>query len=133
MRKRAICLVLFLSCLLAGCSSAPVAATPEQARETPAQYSSPEPTPLAPLDEIDPAEYEERLNIRWVDTPDSSAFSSIGYCSDYSLLFVVFRTTGMYVYYDVPSSVWDRMLAADSRGKFFHSDIKGNYDYLRLS
>ena len=132
MRKRTVCLVLLLSCLLAGCSSTPVATTPEQARETSADYSSPEPTPLAPLDEIAPADYEDRLNISWVDTPDSSAFSSIGYCSDYSLLFLVFRTTGMYVYYDVPIGVWEQMQEAESKGRFFHAEIKEKYKYERI-
>jgi hypothetical protein len=35
----------------------------------------------------------------------------------------------VFVYYDVPREVWNGLLAAGSKGKYFHYTIKGNYTF----
>lgn len=63
-----------------------------------------------------------------VSTPDSSAFTEIGYIRSEETLVVTFRNTGYsYAYYGVPVSVWNKFRSADSKGSYYNSDIKGNY------
>lgn len=78
-------------------------------------------------------EYEDDHIPDWVLTPESSAFSRIGYDKSSNLLYLDFRTTGLYVYFDVPPSVWGNMQEAESKGRFFHAEIKDNYEYSRLN
>lgn len=71
--------------------------------------------------------YEEEL-----DTPDSSAFFSIGYHPYGKKLWVVFRNTGnAYYYYDVPYEVWYDFKNADSKGSYFQECIRDYYEYER--
>lgn len=119
------------------------------------QLFAPEPTPTAPPVETihftppDPTPYnidtqrerdeqEEPNEDEWIPefdfimTPDSTAFSRIGYCEELWELMLTFRTTGDYVYHDIPPEVWEGLVAAESRGEYFQRNIKGNYDYERL-
>ncbi len=66
-----------------------------------------------------------------VETPESTAFEEISYYHFQNTLFVVFRTSGAYIYYDVEPEVWDQFKRADSKGGFFNEVIKGNYEYDR--
>ena len=65
----------------------------------------------------------------YYSTPDSSAFSSVGYNYDYEVLIVEFRTSGTYVYYDVPEDVWEEFLDASSLGGYYNDYIKHDYDW----
>ena len=47
-------------------------------------------------------------------------------------MYIVFNTGWMYVYYEVPPTLYDQFMDAPSKGKFFHQNIKGKYDYDRL-
>lgn len=62
-----------------------------------------------------------------IETPDSSAFSEIGYDEDEMLLVVVFRSSGPYLYYSVPEDIWDGLYNADSKGGYFNQYIKNEY------
>lgn len=71
--------------------------------------------------------YEEEIM-----TPDSTAFTSIGYHPFSKTLWVVFRNTGDgYHYYDVPAEVWYHLKTADSKGSFFQEEIRDQYEYDR--
>lgn len=64
---------------------------------------------------------------------ESSSIDAVGYDPDSRRLFVRFLGSGhAYVYYDVSQSVFDGLLAADSKGRFLNSEIKGAFDYRRL-
>lgn len=94
----------------------------EAAKEASIQLS-----PSSPL----PVENREPTAVM-VDTPNSSAFSAVGY-SD-GTLFVKFRDNGyVYSYEDVPQSVYNEMWAADSMGGYYNKEIKGYYECHRLS
>jgi hypothetical protein len=74
-----------------------------------------------------------RHDYDWVSTDDSTCFSEIGYDYSKERLAVTFRDSGKtYVYHDVPESVWDDLYAADSRGGFYNSYIKGQYVSERI-
>lgn len=48
------------------------------------------------------------------------------------VLTVEFRQGGKYEYYDVPKSVYEGMINAQSAGKFFHIMIKDIYNYKKV-
>jgi plasmid stabilization system protein ParE len=45
---------------------------------------------------------------------------------------VVFRTGDKYRYKNVPRSVYDGLMSADSHGQYMHKKVLGRYDYERL-
>lgn len=70
----------------------------------------------------------------------SSNLYSVGYDSKSKVLQIKFRGAekngtggGTYEYYDVQPSVFKRLLAAKSKGKFLHKNIKFYFDYKRIS
>jgi len=58
---------------------------------------------------------------------ESSNIASIGW--ENMELYITFNFGATYVYYDVPEEVFEEMLDAPSKGKYFHANIKGKYDY----
>lgn len=58
---------------------------------------------------------------------DSSNIAAIGWADNE--LYIEFNSGSTYVYADVPESTFERMMDADSQGKFFHANIRGQYDY----
>ena len=63
----------------------------------------------------------------------SSNIASIGYDPDNQVLEIEFLSGAVYQYYDVPQSVYDGLMAADSHGKFLDvyilksaSNLNGN-------
>lgn len=54
----------------------------------------------------------------------SSNIASIGYDPDSETLEIEFLNTGIYQYYNVPSFMYERLMEADSAGKFFNAEIK---------
>ena len=63
---------------------------------------------------------------------ESSSVDAIGYDPGTHRLYIRFVGRRGYVYYDVDQSVFDALLAADSKGRFVNSEIKGAYSYRRL-
>jgi hypothetical protein len=66
-------------------------------------------------------------------TPDSTAIAWAGYCatSDRQMLLVAFTSDPgkRYVFEGVPAEVWAAFKSADSKGKFYHANIKGRYRF----
>lgn len=60
----------------------------------------------------------------------SSNISSVGYEND--TLEIHFHSGGIYQFQDVPRSVYEGLLAAPSKGKYFHKHIKDRYQSIRL-
>ena len=61
------------------------------------------------------------------DYVDSSMITSFGYDVDTSTLEIEFKSNGtVWQYFDVPESIYYEMKSG-SCGKFFHSNIKGQY------
>lgn len=64
---------------------------------------------------------------------DSSNIEAIGYDPDRQELHVRFLKSGAtYVYYNVEEWVYNEFMAADSKGKYYNTNIKGHYDYGKL-
>ncbi len=67
-----------------------------------------------------------------ISTPDSTAFSQIGYNVKDEILLVTFRNSGKtYLYLDFPSSEWGLFKKADSLGGYYNKYIKGNYTCIK--
>lgn len=64
---------------------------------------------------------------------NSSNIDSIGYDEDKMVLEIAFKGGGIYRYYNVPEIVHIGLMEAPSHGKYFHSEIKGEYTYERIN
>ncbi len=60
----------------------------------------------------------------------SSNLESVGY--EYDTLYIRFNKGGLYAYYNVPVDVYNALLQAPSKGKFFHVYIKNIYRYRKI-
>jgi hypothetical protein len=64
---------------------------------------------------------------------DSDAMTSVGYDATSRTLEIQFKNGGaIRQYYDVPAEVFDDMMAADSQGDFFNTEINGKYSEKRI-
>lgn len=64
-----------------------------------------------------------------INTDKSSNIKSISH--DGENLTVIFRSGGVYIYEGVSEEVFNRFCEAESFGKFFLKEIKGNYPYKK--
>ena len=62
----------------------------------------------------------------------SSNILSIGYDASTETLEIEFQTGAVYQYYNVPSSVFETLMAAPSKGQFFASQIRNSYPFARV-
>ena len=58
---------------------------------------------------------------------ESSMIRSIGHDADNATLELEFNSGAIWQYYDFPESIWYAFEGADSKGKFFHQEIKNQY------
>jgi hypothetical protein len=63
---------------------------------------------------------------------DSTAISQIDYDPERAKLFVRFMSGERYVYVGVPGDVHRSFVEADSKGRFFQSQIRDRYPFNRL-
>ncbi len=62
----------------------------------------------------------------------SSDILSVGYDAETQALEIEFTRGAVYQYSGVPQEVYDGILSADSKGKYFHANIKNIYSFLKL-
>ena len=62
----------------------------------------------------------------------SKDIASIGYDSSSAILEIEFNSGGVYDYFDVPQFIHDELMAAESKGKYFHANIKNSYSTSRV-
>jgi len=58
---------------------------------------------------------------------ESKMIASIGYDFESSVLEIEFNSGAVWQYYDFPESIWYEFENSDSKGKFFHREIKNHY------
>lgn len=68
----------------------------------------------------------------WIATPQSSNVAGFDYVQEKQVLTVEFKSGARYNYFDVPSSIFEGMKAAPSKGQFHAQNIKGSYRYARV-
>ena len=64
---------------------------------------------------------------------DSEMLVAAGYDQNSHSLMAVFRTGETYRYKNVPSFVYERLMSAESKGKFMHKYILNRFDYERVA
>jgi KTSC domain len=64
---------------------------------------------------------------------ESEMLVAAGYDEKSHSLLAVFRTGETYRYKNVPSFVYERLMTADSKGKFMHKYILNRFDYERVA
>jgi lysyl-tRNA synthetase class 2 len=63
---------------------------------------------------------------------ESQAIRDIAYDPERAKLFVQFADGDRYVYVGVPGEVHRSFLDAESKGRFFHAEIRDQYPYNKL-
>ena len=63
---------------------------------------------------------------------DSTSLKSVGYDTSARTLEVEFHHGAVYVYLDVPQDVFEELKAAESKGRFFNSNIRSVYTHEKL-
>lgn len=62
----------------------------------------------------------------------SSNIRSFGYDTDNQILEIEFNSGAVYQYANVPNGEYEGLLNADSKGKYFHANIKNRYSFVKL-
>jgi hypothetical protein len=62
----------------------------------------------------------------------SSNLSSVGYDGDKAILEIQFKNGRIYRYFNVPQNIYDSLMSAGSKGKYFHWHIRRSYRYSRV-
>jgi hypothetical protein len=60
----------------------------------------------------------------------SSDLESVGWEAE--TLEIKFKSGGIYQYSNVPKHIFNALLTAPSKGKYFHQFIKNRYSFIRL-
>jgi len=70
-----------------------------------------------------------------ITTPitDSSQITEIAYDPSEQILVITFKKKGTkYAYTNVPAHIHDELIKAESKGKYFHQNIRGKFEYGRI-
>ena len=67
-----------------------------------------------------------------VATVESTTLATVGYDQAHQLLQLEFRSRAVYQYFSVPSTVYESLLDAPSKGRYFNETIRGRYPYRQI-
>lgn len=68
----------------------------------------------------------------WIANVDSTMIRALAYNPKNAKLFIQFSNGIVFMYDDVPISEFEDFSLAESVGKYFHSDFKGEYEGSKL-
>lgn len=66
------------------------------------------------------------------ESVESSNLASVGYDANNNVLEVEFKHGGVYQYTDVPQSVYEELMNAESHGKYFAANIRNDYEFQKI-
>ncbi len=67
-----------------------------------------------------------------METVESSLIKEVSYDPDTQVLTIVFATTDeVYEYSDVPEEIYEALMAAESKGKYFVNNIKDVFSFVK--
>ena len=67
-----------------------------------------------------------------VATVESTTLATIGYDENLKRLQLEFCSRAVYLYFDVPAAVFEALLDAPSKGRYFNGAIRGRYPYRQI-
>lgn len=67
-----------------------------------------------------------------VATVESTTLATVGYHENLNLLQLEFCSRAVYLYFGVPASVYEALLDAPSKGRYFNDTIRGRYPYRQI-
>lgn len=70
-------------------------------------------------------------DIKMIDVT-ASIINKIGYDAKTKTLAVEFKGTGIYLYSEVPATIFDELLKAESVGKYFTATIKDKFEFTKV-
>ena len=62
----------------------------------------------------------------------SKNISAIGYDENSNTLEIEFHSGAVYQYFDVPPQVYQAIMQADSKGRYFAQHLKGYYRFVKV-
>jgi hypothetical protein len=68
-----------------------------------------------------------------ISSIDSTSVEALQYDNESKKLTVEFKGGAIYDYYDVPEDVFEGFHEADSIGKYLNSQVKGSYNFEKIS
>ncbi len=66
-----------------------------------------------------------------LETVESDVIHAVGYDSEIHLLEIIFNDGAIYQYRDVPREVFEGIMGAESKGQYFHQNIRDEFQYWR--
>ena len=63
---------------------------------------------------------------------ESSNLASVGFDEATKTLEIQFHSGGIYEYDDVEKEIYDELMNAESKGRYFMGQIRGEYDFSRV-
>jgi len=63
----------------------------------------------------------------------SSTMKSVGYGAKSRILEIEFESGAVYQYLGVPARIYEQLLGAESKGRYFNSEIRDVYPYVQVS
>jgi hypothetical protein len=67
-----------------------------------------------------------------VVTVESATLSAVGYDENLKRLQLEFCSRALYLYFGVPGAVFEALLDAPSKGRYFNGTIRGRYPYRQI-
>jgi KTSC domain len=67
-----------------------------------------------------------------VATVESATLAMVGYDENLKRLRLEFCSRTVYLYFGVPAAVYQALLDAPSKGRYFNGTIRGRYPYLQI-
>jgi KTSC domain-containing protein len=67
------------------------------------------------------------------DPVSSSVIASVGYDGEARVLEVGFHNGRVYQYFLVPRALYEKLLAADSKGSFFNHEVRPNFESVEVT
>jgi len=67
-----------------------------------------------------------------VATVESTTLATVGYDENLKRLQLEFCSRAVYLYFGVPASVYEALLNASSKGRYFNGTIRGRYPFRQI-
>ena len=75
----------------------------------------------------------EMFEVEWVGVTSSNLLAVAYSGADFQRLWIRFKSQAVYVFHNVPESVYRGLMAAGSKGSYFHRHVRNVFGYTKIS